>query len=552
MSAVRRHLRWPLRLLALAGTVTAFWLIFRRLDARALLEVFQRLRPGWYLLGFGLFGLGLLPSALRWHLMLRINDAAVHAGVSLRMVFISHFFNTALVGPSSGDVPKTALYRRWYGMPAHAVLAASMLDRLVAGFAGLLFVSAALALAAATGGFAFLQRLDWRPDPRWVLAAAAAAAALVAALAWHQRRRREAFLSRTLRSLGGAARRLVGEWRASARALLLSLGVVLILNFAQLCCLQAVSPQALPWTQLLWAFHVITMIASLPVTVAGAGLREGAYLVLLRAYGVDAPTAVAAAMLTLTLHAGWALIGIALLAHERRVRKRLGHRPPARTVSALVPALNEEAALPETLARLKAVPEIGEIIVADGGSSDRTVAVAEAAGARVVRSGPGRGTQLRAAAAVASGDVLLLVHADTWLPPEAGRALLRALHDSTVAAGGFWKRFRDAPALTTGSRIRCWLRLAWGRRVLGDQAMYVRRVDLEAAGGVPDVPLMEDVLLCARLRTRGRLALATATVRTSARRFRERGALRTYALMWRVWRGHRRGEPPAELARKYR
>ena len=552
MSAARRHLRWPLRLLALAGTATAFWLIFRRLDAGTLFAVFRQLQPGWYLLAFGLFGLGLVPSALRWHLMLRINDAAVHAGVSVRMVFISHFFNTALVGPSSGDVPKTALYRRWYGMPADAVLAASMLDRLVAGFAGLLFVCGALALAAATGGFAFLRRLEWRVEPRWVVAGALGLAAVAGFLVWRQRRRREAFLSRTLRSLGGAARRLLGEWRASARALLLSLAVVLILNLAQLCCLQAVSPEALRWTQLLWAFHVITMIASLPVSVAGAGLREGAYLVLLRAYGVDAPTAVAAAMLTLTLHAGWALIGIGLLARERRIRKRHAHRPPVRTVSALVPALNEEAALPETLARLRAIPEIGEIIVADGGSADRTAAVAAAAGARVVRSAPGRGTQLRAAAATAIGDVLLLVHADTWLPPGAGRALRHALQDPTTVAGGFWKRFRDAPRLLAGSRARCWFRLAWRARVLGDQAMFIRRTDLEAIGGIPDVPLMEDMLLCERLRRRGRLALATAAVSTSARRFRERGVLHTYALMWRIWRAHRRGVPPAELARKYR
>lgn len=552
MSAARRHLRWPLRALALAGTATAFWLIFRRLDARALAEVFQRLRPGWYLLAFGLFGLGLVPAALRWHLMLRINDAAVHAGVSLRMVFISHFFNTALVGPSSGDVPKTALYRRWYGMRADDVLAASMLDRLVAGFAGIVFIAGALGLAAGTGGFEFLRRLEWRLAPRWLAAGALLLAGAAAALAWHQRRRREAFLSRTLRSLGGAGRRLLGQWRASLRALLLSLAVVLILNLAQLCCLQAVSPQPLAWTQLLWAFHVITMVASLPVSIAGAGLREGAYLVLLRAYGVDAPTAVAAAMLTLTLHAGWAAIGVALLAHERRVRRRLPARTPVHTVSALVPTLNEADALPTTLARLKAIPEITEIIVADGGSTDGTAAVAVAAGCRVVRSAPGRGTQLRAAAAAAAGDVLLMVHADTWLPPEAGRALLRALHDPAVVAGGFWKRFRDAPALTAGARARCWLRLAWSRRVLGDQAMFVRRAELAAVGGVPDVPLMEDVLLCERLRPRGRLALATATALTSARRFRERGVLRTYALMWRVWRGFRRGVPTEELARLYR
>jgi rSAM/selenodomain-associated transferase 2 len=223
----------------------------------------------------------------------------------------------------------------------------------------------------------------------------------------------------------------------------------------------------------------------------------------------------------------------------------------AKTISAIIPTLNEAETLPETVRRALAVAEICELIVVDGGSVDGTPEVAAKLGCRVISGRGGRGGQLRAGASEAKGDVVLLLHADTWLPPNAGQALIACLRDSTVVGGGFWKRFRDGHPLMMGSRFRCAVRLYLGRRVLGDQAMFVRREVLEGIGGVPDVPLMEEFILCKELRKIGSLALADATVLTSARRFAKLGVLRTYWRMWSVTIRYWFGAEPKKLARLY-
>jgi hypothetical protein len=120
-----------------------------------------------------------------------------------------------------------------------------------------------------------------------------------------------------------------------------------------------------------------------------------------------------------------------------------------------------------------------------------------------------------------------------------------------VVAGGFWKVFREGSWLMKGSRLRCALRLWAGGRILGDQAMFIRRDALEQIGGVPDMALMEEFELCRRLRSIGRLALAPATVATSARRFARLGVLRTYLRMWGITLRYRLGAAPPELERMY-
>jgi rSAM/selenodomain-associated transferase 2 len=224
----------------------------------------------------------------------------------------------------------------------------------------------------------------------------------------------------------------------------------------------------------------------------------------------------------------------------------------ARRISVVIPTLNEAAELPETLRRLELVPEAKEIIIADGGSRDGTVKLAEAAGCVVVNCGSGRGGQMRAGAERATAEAILFLHADTWVPTEAGQALLVCLARPRVVAGGFYKVFRDPPSwLVRGSRFKCWWRRLLARRVMADQGIFLRRETLARIGGVPDVPLMEEFELCRRLRPLGRIALADATVETSARKFRKLGVLRTYALMWRVTLGYYRGVPLAELRRLY-
>jgi len=222
-----------------------------------------------------------------------------------------------------------------------------------------------------------------------------------------------------------------------------------------------------------------------------------------------------------------------------------------RTLSVVIPTWNEELALPETIRHLRANPEVKEIIVADGGSRDLTCKVAAQLGCHVIASTPGRGTQMRAGAIGASGDAILLLHADTWMPPHAARAALDCLGDPAVAGGGYWKKFRDPPLLLRGSKWKCAVRLHVCRRIAGDQGIFMRREVLQQIGGVPDVPLMEEFELCKRLRRVGRLVLADAVVLTSPRRFIERGVLRTYARMWRVMLQYYLGASPAELRRVY-
>jgi rSAM/selenodomain-associated transferase 2 len=221
------------------------------------------------------------------------------------------------------------------------------------------------------------------------------------------------------------------------------------------------------------------------------------------------------------------------------------------SISAVIPTLNEAAELPLTVARLRSVPEICEIIVADGGSTDGTPELARSIECRIIAAPPGRGIQMHHGARMATGDVVLLLHADTWLVPASGIAISEALARPGAVAGGCYKVFRDPTWLMRGSRFRCWLRFQLARRFMGDQAMFVRRDILDRIGGVPEMVLMEEFELCRRLKTRGRLVLAKTVVSTSARRFRERGVLRTYLRMWRVTLQYYLGTPAEQLQRIY-
>jgi rSAM/selenodomain-associated transferase 2 len=298
-------------------------------------------------------------------------------------------------------------------------------------------------------------------------------------------------------------------------------------------------------------FPIISLITSAPVTFSGAGLREGAALFFLGLYHIPAEDAVAAALLVLVVYLSWAMLASVLLWRGQAEQEESSDLAHPRTISVIIPTLNEIRALPETIASVKAVPQVLEILVVDGGSQDGTAALAAELGCRVLRAARSRGAQLRCGAEQARGDVLLLLHADTWVPPDAGQALLNCLRDRAVVGGAFWKTFREKNLLMSGSRFRCGLRLFCFRRVLGDQAMFVRRPVLESIGGIPNVALMEEFELCRRLRRFGRLALAGATVSTSARRFAKRGVVRTYLRMWHVTARYYLGAPPHKLQQIY-
>jgi rSAM/selenodomain-associated transferase 2 len=222
------------------------------------------------------------------------------------------------------------------------------------------------------------------------------------------------------------------------------------------------------------------------------------------------------------------------------------------TLSIIVPVLNEAAGIEATLSALAPLRTRGaEVIVADGGSGDATIALAEPLCDRVVASPRGRARQMNAGAAVAQAELLLFLHADTQLPEGADHLMRRA-----VLSGSPWGRF-DVRISGRPVMLRVVARLMNLRSRLtgiatGDQGLFITRQAFEQVGGFPDQPLMEDIEISRRLRAVARPACLRARVVTSGRRWEARGVWRTIFLMWQLrWR-YWRGTPAQALAEAYR
>jgi rSAM/selenodomain-associated transferase 2 len=220
------------------------------------------------------------------------------------------------------------------------------------------------------------------------------------------------------------------------------------------------------------------------------------------------------------------------------------------TISVIVPALDEAATLPRTLAAARQ-DGVRELIVVDGGSRDATVAAARSLADRVIEGPRGRASQMNAGATVAQGDVLLFLHADTRLPPGCAAPLARALGDPDTVGGRFDVRL-DAPGLAYRIIERgISLRSRLTGVATGDQAIFVRREVFERLGGYPPLPLMEDIAFCRALKRVGRMVALRETVLTSARRWQRDGVARTVLLMWALRAAYYVGVPPERLARAY-
>jgi rSAM/selenodomain-associated transferase 2 len=224
-------------------------------------------------------------------------------------------------------------------------------------------------------------------------------------------------------------------------------------------------------------------------------------------------------------------------------------KPP---LSIVIPALNEAAGIEATLQALQPLRLRGvELLLADGGSSDGTPERAARWVDAVVVAPRGRARQMNAGAAQAQAEVLLFLHADTKLPPQADALVLQAVADG-AGWGRFDVRIDGRPALLRVVAALMNRRSRWTGIATGDQAMFMRRDWLAQVGGFPDQPLMEDVELSRRLLRLGRPACLRARVVTSGRRWEQRGMWATILLMWRLrWR-YWRGESPHVLAREYR
>ena len=222
------------------------------------------------------------------------------------------------------------------------------------------------------------------------------------------------------------------------------------------------------------------------------------------------------------------------------------------SLSIIIPVLNERDGLAATLQALTPLRARGvQVIVVDGGSEDDSLAQAKPLADHALAGPRGRARQMNTGAALAEGNVLLFLHADTQLPDNAD-----TLVSGVIDAGALWGRFDvhiegHSPVLRVVATMMN-LRSRLSGIATGDQAIFVQRAAFDAVDGFPDQALMEDIELSKRLRRLGAPACLHARVRTSGRRWESRGVWRTIALMWRLrWR-YWLGASPEQLARAYR
>lgn len=223
-----------------------------------------------------------------------------------------------------------------------------------------------------------------------------------------------------------------------------------------------------------------------------------------------------------------------------------------RELSIIVPVLNEELTIAQTLHLLAPLHKQGaEIIVVDGGSSDATLERARDLVDTVLSAPRGRASQMNAGARASKGAALLFLHADTELPPQADRLLHSFLHASNAVWGRFDVRITGDHWLLPIIARMMNLRSRLTGFATGDQAIFVRRTAFEAIDGFPDIALMEDIELSRRLLRLAQPDCLRATVTTSGRRWEKHGVMRTVLLMWRLRFAYWRGTDPNELARRY-
>lgn len=229
--------------------------------------------------------------------------------------------------------------------------------------------------------------------------------------------------------------------------------------------------------------------------------------------------------------------------------------PVTPRLSIIIPTLNEAehiASLLDDLRSQSCASDQFEIIVVDGDSDDDTRAVAQRYTDKVTRVSPGRAAQMNAGAAMACGDILWFVHADSRVPPDAAAHVLQAT-TSTRPWGRFDVRLSGRQRLLRVVEYLMNLRSAVSGVATGDQGIFVQRTVFESVGGFAQQPLMEDIALSKSLcRFAKPIRVKTPMLITSSRRWESRGIIRTILLMWRLRLAYAFGVPPGTLARLYR
>ncbi|MDP2972055.1 MAG: TIGR04283 family arsenosugar biosynthesis glycosyltransferase [Deltaproteobacteria bacterium] len=221
-------------------------------------------------------------------------------------------------------------------------------------------------------------------------------------------------------------------------------------------------------------------------------------------------------------------------------------------ISIIMPVLNEAPAIAQTLIALQPLREAGhEVIVVDGGSHDDTITFSKPYADKIIQGPRGRSRQMNAGAKLASGEILLFLHGDTFLPGRADRLIIEGMNRK----GSGWGRFDvklsgKHPLLRIIEILMNW-RSRLSRIATGDQAIFVKRELFEAFGGFPEIDLMEDIALSKMLKKHGRPLCLYQRVLTSSRRWEEKGLFRTILLMWFLRLAYFFKVNPKRLAKLY-
>ena len=220
-----------------------------------------------------------------------------------------------------------------------------------------------------------------------------------------------------------------------------------------------------------------------------------------------------------------------------------------RKISIIIPILNEAKILEKTLCQLHSELGHHELIIVDGGSTDDSICIAEKYG-KVVASVRGRAKQLNAGAAVATGDILLFLHADIWLEAGALAAVETALSSGYIG-GGFRQKIDGTSFLYRMIEIAGNIRGKYLKVFYGDSGIFLASADFEKVGGFPDVPILEEMEFSKGLRSLGKTTLITPYIHISARRWETRGVVRTTLNNWFITLLYFIGISPVKLAKLY-
>ncbi len=221
-------------------------------------------------------------------------------------------------------------------------------------------------------------------------------------------------------------------------------------------------------------------------------------------------------------------------------------------LSIIIPTLNEATVIGSSLSTLTSLREAGhEVIVVDGGSHDDTLQLAQSRADQIFTANKGRASQMNKGAEIANGDILVFLHVDSTLPPNADSLIIEGLKQNNKTWGRFDVQLAGRqPFLRIVETLMNWRSRISGI-VTGDQCLFVCRELFDRIGGFPEIALMEDIAISKRLKRYGQPLCISRRVIASSRRWERQGTLRTILLMWRLRLGYFLGESPEHLARRY-